>query len=248
MPRTLRALFRRARKLLLGERLDDATRALRARDHQDNLRMRRIIEESLRSNSCAIDVGAHTGEVLRQILANAPDGTHHAFEPIPRLALKLRKQFPDLSVHEVALGACAATSSFHDVVSNPGYSGLELRTLDREDETVVPITVEVLRLDDVIPESEHIDLIKIDVEGGELGVLEGARQLLARCQPIILFEHGKQAARHYGTTPEMIHALLSGDLDYEIFGLDGAGPFDSGGLEAVFETGSAWNFVARPTR
>jgi len=37
----------------------------------------------------------------------------------------------------------------------------------------------------------RLDLIKIDVEGMEVEVLDGARQTIARCRPIILVEHLK---------------------------------------------------------
>lgn len=46
------------------------------------------------------------------------------------------------------------------------------------EEQIEKINVEVRRLDEVIPPSLPIRLIKIDVEGGELDVLKGANQVL----------------------------------------------------------------------
>ena len=40
----------------------------------------------------------------------------------------------------------------------------------------------------------HVDLIKIDVEGMELRVLRGARELITRCRPLLLVEHLKSDA------------------------------------------------------
>jgi len=48
--------------------------------------------------------------------------------------------------------------------------------------------ISVLPLDSLIGEDEQIDLLKIDVERMELEVLEGARGVIARCQPVLLIE------------------------------------------------------------
>ena len=51
-----------------------------------------------------------------------------------------------------------------------------------------PLIVELKKLDDVIPTDVTIDFIKIDVEGAELGVLKGAKNVLLKNKPIIIFE------------------------------------------------------------
>jgi hypothetical protein len=51
------------------------------------------------------------------------------------------------------------------------------------------ITVPVRRLDDLVGEAS-VDVIKIDVEGAELGVMRGGEAVIARDQPTILFESG----------------------------------------------------------
>ncbi|MEJ7661318.1 MAG: FkbM family methyltransferase [Hymenobacter sp.] len=52
--------------------------------------------------------------------------------------------------------------------------------------------------------------MKIDVEGGELQVLEGAQKMLAASRPVIIFEHGIGGSDHYGTRPEQVYDLLAG--------------------------------------
>ncbi len=52
--------------------------------------MRRV----LRPDSNCIDIGAAAAEILRFIEVLAPEGNHHAFEPIPYQASELRLQFP----------------------------------------------------------------------------------------------------------------------------------------------------------
>ena len=89
------------------------------------------------------------------------------------MAEGLRARFPSVEVHELALAAEDGEATFHHVVSNPAYSGLIQRRFDREHEDVVITKVRVARLDDILPDDVVIRCLKIDVEGGELGVLTG---------------------------------------------------------------------------
>jgi FkbM family methyltransferase len=215
-------------------------------DQRDHAAMVRLIGRVLRPDSNAIDVGAHTGGILDEIVRHAPRGRHLAFEPIPAFAASLRRRHPRVTVHELALSEQAGSPPFHHVVSDPGYSGIKLRELATPNEKVEVITVLTRTLDDVVPPELAIALLKIDVEGGELEVLRGAEATLRRHRPVILFEHGKLGAAAYGTTPDMIHQTLTQDLGYRIMGLEGAGPFDAAAFAAIYESGARWNFAAIP--
>ena len=67
-------------------------------------------------------------------------------------------------------------------------------------------------------------VVKIDVEGAELAVLEGGRSLLSEVRPIVIFEHFSDAAALYGASLGAPWDLLD-DLGYEIFSVTGEGPF-----------------------
>jgi FkbM family methyltransferase len=178
-------------------------------DAQTESVMKRVLE---RRSNC-IDAGCHHGAILDLMLRISPEGEHHAFEPLPYLySAAVRKYAWSGNVHlyEAALGDVPGTTSFQHVIGNPAYSGLLKRRYDRPDEKVEEIRVRVLRLDDVLPASFEVRLIKIDVEGAELQVLRGSTDLLLRCRPYVIFEHGLGAADVYGTRPEMVFDLLSG--------------------------------------
>ena len=174
---------------------------------------KRIIQRVCRSGSNCIDIGAHKGEVLDTILKYAPQGTHYAFEPIPDLFTALKTKYsnrPNCRIYDVALSNQKGTSSFNYVISNPSYSGLKKRRYDRANEQDTQITVQTDLLDNILPSGITVNLMKIDVEGGELLVLEGAVNTIKRSKPVIIFEHGLGASDFYGSSPEKLFDLLAG--------------------------------------
>lgn len=205
-----------------------------------------IIRRALGGGGTGIDVGAHSGLILRSIVAASPDGPHLAFEPIPGLAAGLRRDFPDVAVHEVALSTEEGEVTFHHVTTNPSYSGIRRRDYTGP-EDVELITVRTARLDSLVPEDADVRFVKIDVEGAELGVLQGATGVLDRHHPVTVFEFGRGASDHYGTTPRDVHdvfashGMVVGLLDRY---LDGGEPLDLAELERQYETGENFYFVA----
>jgi hypothetical protein len=143
----------------------------------------------------------------------------------------------------VALSDAAGELPFVHVKTRPGWSGFKQRPYPG-DEQIEHITVPVARLDDVLPEDYTPTLIKIDVEGAELGTLRGAEQTLRNHRPVLLLEHGLGSADFYDTRPEQVHDFLT-ELGYRIFGLDGAGPLSLAEFVDCFERGTRVNFLVR---
>ena len=78
-----------------------------------------------------------------------------------------------LQVHPVAAGASSGTAKFDaGPVDQTGWGGLTHET------TSSIVEVPVTRLDDALAEIGEISVLKIDVEGADAWVLEGAEQLL----------------------------------------------------------------------
>ena len=175
----------------------------------------RVLQAVLVEDSVCVDVGAHAGAILTHIVRLAPNGNHLAVEPLPAFADRLRDAFPGVDVQQCALAAISGSSIFNAVTSNPAYSGLRRRPYDRPDEHVEQIAVRVERLDDLVDKHRPVRLLKVDVEGGEVGVLQGATRVLAEDRPFVAFEFGAAAARAYGTGAEDAYAILN-DADLRV--------------------------------
>jgi FkbM family methyltransferase len=214
-------------------------------DLRDQRLLIALLSEALEPDSDCLDVGAHEGAVLRELVRLCPDGRHIAWEPLPALAERLRAEFPGVEVRQAALSDRAAQRSFTHVLDAPAWSGLARRPTPGGG-PVDQLTVSCERLDDVLPAGVSPAFLKIDVEGAEEEVLAGAAETLTRHRPLVAFEHGAGSAEYFGTTPERLHALLCAELGYRIQGLDGDGPYDIGRFARIFASGERVNFVARP--
>jgi FkbM family methyltransferase len=182
---------------------------------------KKIIKTICKADSNCVDVGCHKGEVLDIMRKYAPEGKHFGFEPIPDLYIDLVEKYSGTTVkiYDFALSNNYGTATFNYVVTNPSYSGLIKRKYDNPHEEDTSIVVKTEKMDTVIPLNTKVDLIKIDVEGGELLVLEGAVEILKRDKPVVIFEHGIGASDYYGSSPDKIHNLFT-NCKMKIFTLE----------------------------
>lgn len=145
--------------------------------------------------SLLVDAGANRGEWALAALERWPAAAIHAFEPAADVCEELRGTLGDRAVvQNKALGASTGTATLHKVSGSDTLSSLHLRDLARHDMTMTDAeVVEVVTLDSYCDDAEidHIDLLKIDVEGHELAVLNGASRMLAEDRiDVIQFEFG----------------------------------------------------------
>jgi FkbM family methyltransferase len=174
----------------------------------------------LEPKAVVFDVGANVGFfTLLAARAVGSAGTVVAFEPAPNALALLRRHLalnprPNIQLVAAAVGATSGTAAFHT------SSASSIGRLDAAGETMV----QVVALDDEIDNGRLPipDVIKIDVEGFEAAVLDGARRLLATRGPaLIVSTHGSEA---HG---EVIRLLSELGYDVEaLSGRDGDETFD----------------------
>jgi FkbM family methyltransferase len=215
------------------------------RDLAERAHLRRLIAWTVPRDGHCIDIGSHVGDVLAELVRVAPDGRHIAYEPLPALAAGLRAAFPQVDIRTRALANETGERTFVHVVGNPGWSGFRQRPTPHA-ERFEPLTVEVERLDDALPESFRPAFVKLDVEGAELEVLQGALETLKTYRPVVAFEHGLGSADHYGTEPGDVYSLLVGEARLSIYDLAGDGPYSLEAFRRAFDRGCPVNFVAHP--
>lgn len=213
--------------------LEDETGRRARRDHE---LFSVVCAATLSPGSNCIDVGANVGETLTEMIRLAPEGHHLAFEPIPELAADLRRSFPEVEVRAEAVGDRNAEVEFVHDLDQPAMSGLPRRWHQPARARV--LSVRQRRLDDVVAADLTIALLKVDVEGAEMAVLHGARDLLARSSPTLVFEHCDPAH-----TSELMQFLA--ELRYSVFDMDGDGPYDPDRMLSSTRSASRSNWFAR---
>jgi FkbM family methyltransferase len=154
-----------------------------------------IMEALIDPDSRVIDIGANIGFTSLALAQMCPAGRVAAVEPVPAtyelLSANVRlAALGHVSTHNFALGKEPGEVVMQ---GNPDdLSGFFVS----DDHYVVKADhhreakAQVLRLDDALPQLglDRIDMLKIDVEGFELDVLEGASEALARFRPRVFME------------------------------------------------------------
>lgn len=141
------------------------------------------------------DVGANIGLVTFAIAAQRPDVTIHAFEPsAPNIAAWKRNQALNAAPRVQLVEAAVSDDEAGGHLTVPSDSGSGM--LAAHGVRVPTVTLDAYCARHYI---ERIDVMKIDVEGHEAGVLAGARRLLE--------------ARAIGTIVLEVKHSVSGDRD-----------------------------------
>jgi hypothetical protein len=100
-----------------------------------------------------------------------------------------------------------------------------------------------------LSEVHSIDLTKIEVEGGEYNVIEGARNTLFKHKPVILFEHCAGAAEFYETACPRMWDLIVNQLGMSIYTMQAfvskEKPLTKSQFQLFFDTGQELFFVAK---
>lgn len=208
-----------------------------------------IMKRVIRKNSNCIDIGCHKGEILQSILKYAPEGSHTAFEPIPDLYNQLVRKFDGkATVYPYALSDRSGETTFQYVKNAPAYSGINKRKYNVAHPDIEQIQVKLRTLDELYPAEKQVDFIKIDVEGAEFGVLKGARNVLKRWKPVVIFECGMGASDYYGTDPEELYHFLVSGCNMNIFTLKsflhGVKPLSASEFKECYRSSCEYYFIA----
>ena len=180
------------------------------------------IDHFARPGMLAYDCGANAGYIAL-ILGRAvgPEGRVVAFEPLPanhsRLRMHLERHAGLTQFDFEPQAITAHTGEVQFLVHASGAMGKASGSAGRKTAYAETITVPGIALDDYVyaREQQPPDLIKMDIEGGEVLALSGMARLLIEARPILLLElHGAESARaawrHLCEAGYSIHRLGAG--------------------------------------
>jgi len=163
-----------------------------------------LVVSICRSGHVFVDVGAHIGSIVASARRRSSPSKIVAVEAIPDRAASLRRRFSDVEIVQCAVGeGDGAEVAFFVNEGRSGYSSLARRDGLRE------IRVPLRTLDSVLAGSD-VDVIKIDIEGGELGALRGAVEVLSRHRPTVMFESAPGCGARLGYSTTALWNFLDG--------------------------------------
>lgn len=161
---------------------------------------RALLQRLLRKGMTVVDVGANIGYYLLQFQkCVGSTGRVICIEPSIENLPELRRNiaandYTNVVLHEVALGSSEGEIGLHSGV-NSGVA----------DKAGAAHIVAIRKLDTLV--TERIDFLKIDVEGFEGQVLEGAEKLLATHKPILFLELHPHIVGRFGFS---VRSILDG--------------------------------------
>jgi FkbM family methyltransferase len=178
-----------------------------------------LLKRLAHPGAVVLDVGANVGIVtLPMARVVGPTGSVHAFEPHPAVRSRLKRNvalnnLSNVTICGDAIGSAPGRATLYgNVTGNDGAGSLAPAPTLRE-----TFTVEVRTLDSYTANLAKVDLIKIDVEGADYGVLEGARATIERWHPAIYIEVCEEPfLARFNVTPAMVLSFFK-DAGYEVW-------------------------------
>lgn len=155
----------------------------------------------------ALDIGAHVGAIASYLARKFQQVV--AFEAVPSTFAFLEMNTGGLS-NVTAINVAVGPEAGEVYLSHYPHHG-QLSHVDggqgvKSKSRIGPIpaqTIDSMELSDV-------SFIKIDVEGFELPVIEGAVETIKRCRPLMLVEQNGNEELHFGRTRDEASAFLEG--------------------------------------
>lgn len=196
----------------------------------------RFIRRTLQNGGVMFDVGAQMG-YLSLVASTAHNGVQvHAFEPEPRNIERLQTNLqlnPSSNIVVHPLAASNTDGIIRLYLSRDNNAGThstvaDLSTVNASDFVDLPCT----KLDTFYESNGQpaVRLIKIDVEGGELEVIQGSRELLKAQRPFLIIEMSDVLQQTRGYSTQQFKQLLA-EMDYASFTLSDDGYICASGLD-----------------
>jgi FkbM family methyltransferase len=184
----------------------------------------KICLDKMRPGGTFLDVGANVGVFSLSVACATTDASVHAFEPVPDNFRVLERNVKvNCLDHRIVLNRLAVGDQCKSM-SIAVNGQLSHITQGKDNQPLPTVTVNAVTLDQYCATNHITDvrLLKCDVEGFELKVLHGAKEVLEDHKPAIMVEICKEWTNRYSYSPEDIFSYLR-DFGYSGNPLSGDG-------------------------
>ena len=170
-----------------------------------------FIQSHLRPGMTVVDVGANVGNVTVAAADVVGDsGRVVAYEPGHAAAQLLRERCRQRACVEVRQTAVSNVCGHMFFFVDPSKSTSATLFASVAAETAERTRVPVCSLDSEMDALPAVDFMKIDAQGAEGRILDGARRLLKRDKPLLIFELWLPGLRSAGTSADVMLQRLAG--------------------------------------
>ena len=150
-----------------------------------------------------VDCGANIGAFYFALKKYIKNFTYYGYEPDPYAYKCLKLNLQNLEGVKIINKAFSNFTKKGELYLEPNYGDSSIEQFDSKQK----IEVELLTLDD--ENFENIKLLKIDAEGHELEVLQGAKSTLNRIEFVCVDMGSEKGALNENTIPEVTNFLLN---------------------------------------
>lgn len=186
-----------------------------------------LIKKLKKTDISILDVGANRGQTARRYRSKFPTAEIYCFEPFPASIAELQKQFSDDQNIHIVPKAVAQEKGVATFYVNEFDATNSLLPRPKSDRRYYPksagpketIEVEVTNIDEFLRVSHisAVDILKFDIQGGELNALRGAISLLESERVSLIYTEIMFIA-HYEGAP-LFHQIWSflAEFGYSLF-------------------------------
>jgi FkbM family methyltransferase len=184
-----------------------------------------VLSRLVQPTDVCVDIGANIGVLTLALARLAPQGKVYAFEPGHASFAYLEKNIANAEATNVV----AASMGVYDLTgtlplqvseSHPGGSYISQTEVHEASSESIPVT----RLDDWAEANaiDRLDVMKLDIEGAELRVIDGARKTLDRFRPVLVVECNPVALERFQKADASVLVDALRAIYGKVFFIDGS--------------------------
>ena len=182
-----------------------------------------ILKKILKPDSVLIDVGANIGYFSLLAAPQLPQGRVISVEPVSFLFNALLENISINKFNNIeAINVAAGDKEENRLIYLSGADNIGMSSFQQPEnysgktEIVKVVTLDSIAIDLKL---QKVDIVKIDVEGNELAVLKGMKEIVNKFQPYILIELNPHTLSYFNLTPKNVLSHAA-ELSYHAFEID----------------------------